>query len=406
MPFFEQIHRDKNSRGRTGVIHTDHGDINTPAFMPVGTQASVKALDSQDLKNINAEIILGNTYHLHLRPGADLIATMGGLHKFMSWERPILTDSGGFQVFSLGKKKRVKPMDSHVQPNEIKTNEIRNNESEPKETPARLVSIDEDGVTFRSHLDGSTHRFTPESAISTQFQLGADIIMAFDECTPDDSDKTYTTAAMNRTHRWASRSLEQAQRLATTVSTHRRFIFGIVQGSLHRELREMSARFIASLDFDGIALGGESIGYNMAATADILDWVDPFLPPEKPHYAMGVGLSPVDLLIAVEHGIDMFDCVAPTRLARHGLALGYPTRLNLKSAIYKKDGGPIDGDCRCSTCEHYSRSYLHHLFAAEELSVLRLTSIHNLHFLINLMKKVREAINEDRFMELAASYRK
>ncbi len=382
MSFFQLQHKDNNSRARAGIIHTDHGDIESPIFMPVGTQATVKTLDQTDLQNLPAQIILGNTYHLHLRPGEDLINEFGGLHKFMNWDKPILTDSGGFQVFSLGLQK-----DATI-----------NNQ--------KLVSIDEEGVTFRSHLDGSSHRFTPESAIETQHKIGADIIMAFDECTPDTVDEEYARQAMERTHRWAQRSLDEHKKLSLqNTRDYKQFLFGIIQGSVYKNLREESARFISSLDFDGIAVGGESVGYNMEATKEILDWVYPLIPENKPHYAMGLGLSPTDLLIAIEHGIDMFDCVAPTRLARHGMVFVNPSedkklRINITNNKYTKDGGPIDPTCQCHTCQHYSRAYIHHLFAAQEMSAMRLASIHNLHFMLDLTRRAREAILEDRFDEL------
>ncbi len=390
---FSVLHQDKHSRARTGLIKTDHGDILTPIFMPVGTQASVKTLDQSDLTAMNAQIILGNTYHLHLRPGEDLIAEQGGLHRFMNWQRPILTDSGGFQVFSLGTKKQGEK------------------KSDSPNSQGQLVTIDEEGVTFTSHLDGSRHRFTPETAIDIQKKIGADIIMAFDECTRDTASYDTAVAAMERTHRWAKRSLD-AHLANPAPHGYRQLLFGIVQGAKHRDLREASAKFVSSLDFDGVAIGGESIGYNMAATAEILDWVYPLLPPEKPHYAMGLGLSPADLLVAVEHGVDMFDCVAPTRLARHGMLYVTPDtiknqqlpanryRLNIKNASFRKDLRPIDETCACSTCQQYTRSYLHHLFAADELSALRLSSLHNLHFLLNLMNKTREAIANNAFAEL------
>jgi len=379
MSFFELQHKDKNSHARAGVIHTNHGDIATPIFMPVGTQASVKTLDQTDLANLPAQIILSNTYHLHLRPGEDLINDFGGLHKFMNWPKPILTDSGGFQVFSLGLQKNA---------------ELDNK---------KLVSIDEDGVTFRSHIDGSEHRFTAESAIDTQHKLGADIIMAFDECTPDSAEEKYVREAMERTHRWADRSLAEHQK-NTSHHGYRQFLFGIIQGSNRKNLREESAKYISSLDFDGIAIGGESIGYNMEATKDILDWVYPLIPENKPHYAMGIGLSPADLLIAIEHGVDMFDCVAPTRLARHGMLFVGPTedkklRINITNAKFAKDSAPIDKNCTCSTCKNYSRAYLHHLFNAQEMSAMRLASIHNLHFMLDLTRQAREAILEDKFSD-------
>ncbi|MSU75512.1 MAG: tRNA guanosine(34) transglycosylase Tgt [Candidatus Magasanikbacteria bacterium] len=387
MSFFTIIHQDQHSKARTGLIQTDHGEIATPVFMPVGTQGTVKTLDQADLTALGAEIILSNTYHLHLRPGENLVAAQGGLHRFVNWNKPILTDSGGFQVFSLGGQ--------------------RNNTTD-KTDQGRLVKIDDDGVTFRSYIDGSEHRFTPEIAIDIQHQLGADIIMAFDECTPDDAAEEYARVAMERTHRWAERSLA-THRANSAYHGYKQFLFGIIQGAGYKHRREESARFISSLDFDGVAIGGESIGYNMRATADILDWVYPIIPASKPHYAMGVGLSPVDLLIAIEHGVDMFDCVAPTRLARHGRLLCFDKnidhRLNIKNAQYKNDTRPIDESCACSTCCAYTRSYLYHLFAAEEMTGMRLASIHNLHFLLNLMREARAAIAADCFNELLSRWK-
>ena len=387
MSFFELSHQDKNSRARTGIIHTDHGDIATPIFMPVGTQATVKTLDQTDLHNLPAQIILGNTYHLHLRPGEDLINDVGGLHKFMNWNKPILTDSGGFQVFSLGLQK-----DATI-----------NNK--------KMVEIDEEGVTFRSHIDGSSHRFTPEIAVQIQHKIGADIIMAFDECTPDTVEETYARQAMERTHRWAKRSLDEHQKLSTQNSRYyTQFLFGIIQGSVYKNLRQESAQYISSLDFDGIAIGGESVGYNMEATKEILDWVYPFIPADKPHYAMGIGLSPSDLLIAINGGIDMFDCVAPTRLARHGMVFVNPEiesrlRINITSSKYKKDFTPIDPACTCHTCQNYTRAYLQHLFNTSEMSGMRLASIHNLHFMLDLMRQAREAIQQDAFTELLKKWK-
>ncbi|MFA6486379.1 MAG: tRNA guanosine(34) transglycosylase Tgt [Candidatus Magasanikbacteria bacterium] len=414
--FFELQHIDKSTGARAGVMHTDHGDILTPCFMPVGTQATVKTIDSQDLKNLDAPIILGNTYHLHLRPGEDLIASAGGLHKFMNWDRPILTDSGGFQVFSLGKQKEATGQGG-------------------------LTKITDDGVEFRSHLDGSKHFFSPETAIDIQHKIGADIIMAFDECTPDDADLDYTKKAMDRTHAWAERclthhhqqlsvilsgakrsrriyspttndrSFDSATGLAQDDSYHQ-FLFGIIQGANHKNLRQESARYISALDFDGIAIGGESIGYNMEATKNILDWVMPIIPADKPHYTMGVGLDPSDLLTVVAHGADMFDCVAPTRLARHGMlytsirndsraperhSQNSQNRLNINNARFATDFSPIDPLCACSTCKNHTRAYLHHLFAAGEITGMRLATIHNLHFMLELMRQIRTAILNDQF---------
>lgn len=405
MKFFETTHREKNTSARTGIIHTDHGDIETPIFMPVGTQATVKSLDTEDLKKIEAQIILGNTYHLHLRPGEDLIADFGGLHKFMNYEKPILTDSGGFQVFSLGAQKDRKAE------KEIPSEAAGSNNKNEK-----MVEIDEEGVTFRSYIDGSKHRFTPEEAIRIQHKIGADIIMAFDECTPDDADTKYTRAAMERTHRWAIRCIDEHQK-NSSYHGYRQFLFGIIQGANHKELRQESARTISSMDFDGIAIGGESIGYNMEATKEILDWVVPLLPEEKPRYTMGLGYSPLDLFEVVERGVDMFDCVAPTRIARNGTLYVHPQilkgkntnskwndRIDITKAEFRDDTGPIDPDCTCFTCTHHSRSYLHHLFKAEELLAYRLATLHNLHFFLSLMKKIRQAIKEDRFLELKQQF--
>lgn len=394
MSFFELVHEDKNSGARAGLLHTDHGDIETPVFMPVGTQATVKTLDQTDLLNLDPKIILANNYHLHLRPGEDLIAQAGGLHKFMNWDRAILTDSGGFQVFSLG-----------LQKEKLQTGD-----------QGKLVKIDEDGVTFQSHIDGSKHRFTPESAIECQHKIGADIIMAFDECTPDSADFAYTREAMERTHRWAERCVKEHKKLSLLkrgssaslgmTVPHKQYLFGIIQGANHEELRKESAKYISSLGFDGIAIGGESVGYNMEATKNILDWVTPFIPKDKPRYTMGVGLDPDDLLKVVAGGADMFDCVAPTRLARHGTLFvstkeDPKRRLNIKNSEFAKDFSSVSESCTCLTCTKYTRAYLHHLFAAQEMSGLRLATIHNTHFMLELIRKAREAILEDRYDEFS-----
>lgn len=400
---FDVTHQDKTTAARAGVIHTDHGDIQTPVFMPVGTQATVKSLDSRDIHELGADVILANTYHLHLRPGEKLISSFGGLHKFMQWDRPILTDSGGFQVFSLGRQRDRKKT--------IEASDIHN------PTQGRLVTIDEDGVTFRSHIDGSEHRFTPESAIDIQHHLGADIIMAFDECTPDDADTLYTQAAMDRTHRWAARCIDQHQK-HPGPHVYRQFLFGIIQGANHEEFRKKSAEIISSLPFDGIAIGGESIGYNMSATTKILDWVVPLLPPEKPRYTMGLGFSPLDLFDAVEHGADMFDCVSPTRMARNGALFVHPQtyrdiyketpsrnlRIAITNAGFATDINAIDPRCACSTCTTYSRAYLHHLFEADELLAYRLATIHNVHFFLSLIREIRDAILHDQFTQFKNSW--
>ena len=384
MPFFTLTHKDKNSQARTGIIHTAHGDIETPVVMPVGTQGTVKTLDVEDLEKIGAQIILGNTYHLHLRPGEDLISEFGGLHKFMAWDRPILTDSGGFQVFSLGLQKEEKGQGS-------------------------LTKIDDDGVTFQSHIDGSTHRFTPESAIEIQHKIGADIIMAFDECTPDNASPEYARLALDRTHRWAKRCIQTHKQINKTTHDYDQFLFGIIQGAQHKELREESARIISGMDFDGIAIGGESVGYNMDATKHILDWVAPIIPEDKPHYTMGVGHSPMDLFEVVERGVDMFDCVTPTRVARNGRLYVHKCidpayHINIVNARFEKDSSPIDPGCSCFTCQHHTRAYLHHLFKAQELLAYRLATIHNVYFFLKLMTDMRAAIKEDKFIELKQTW--
>lgn len=376
---FTLLHQDNQSHARAGIIHTDHGDIETPIFMPVGTQATVKSLATPDLEAMDAQIILANTYHLHLRPGEELIDRAGGLHTFMNWPHPMLTDSGGFQVFSLGAQMAEKG------------------------SGEKLAKIDDNGVTFRSHIDGSTHRFTPEIAIDIQHKLGADIIMAFDECTPDNADEAYTLKAMDRTHRWAKESLD-AHKKNTKHHGYNQYLFGIIQGANHKDLRIESAKAICDMDFDGIAVGGESIGYNMQATKDILDWIAPYLPKDKPRYTMGVGHSPMDLFDVVERGIDMFDCVSPTRIARNGQLFTKDAsttfKLNITRSAFKEDTNPIDHWCTCSTCQNHDRRYLHHLFKANELLAYRLASVHNLHFLLQLMQEMREAIKADKFLEL------
>ncbi|MBV6396352.1 MAG: Queuine tRNA-ribosyltransferase [Anaerolineales bacterium] len=344
----------RNGRARTGKFVTPHGDLLTPVFAPVGTQATVKTLTPEHLKAINASLVLSNTYHLYLRPGDDLIAEFGGLHRFMKWPRPMLTDSGGFQVFSL----------------------------------AQTRTIDDDGVTFKSHIDGSTHRFTPERSIRIQENLGADIIMAFDECS-DPNDHAYSRVAMERTHRWAERSL-RAKRRADQA------LFGIVQGGVNPDLRAESAKFIASLETPGIAIGGLSVGETKQEMHDVLDVVTPLLPEDKPRYLMGVG-TPEDLINGVARGVDIFDCVLPTRLARHHAAFAPEGRLNMMNAAFARDPNPIDETCDCYTCKTFTRAYIRHLIAAKELLAGTLLSIHNLRALIRLMEEMRGYIADGTF---------
>jgi queuine tRNA-ribosyltransferase len=349
----------RNGRARAGVFTTPHGDLQTPIFAPVGTQATVKTLTPEHLKDIKASLVLSNTYHLYLRPGDELIRDMGGLHKFMQWPNPMLTDSGGFQVFSLSKTR----------------------------------AIDDDGVTFKSHIDGSTHRLTPEKAVAIQENLGADIIMAFDECS-DPNDHEYSAMAMERTHRWAERSVKAKTRADQAL-------FGIVQGGVNAILRAESAKFIASLEMPGIAIGGLSVGETKEEMHAMLDVVTPLLPENKPRYLMGVG-TPEDLINGVLRGIDIFDCVLPTRLARHHSAFSPEGRLNMMNASFARDERPLDETCDCYTCKTFTRAYIRHLIIAKELLAGTLLSIHNLRALIRLMETIRTYVADGIFEEKVA----
>jgi queuine tRNA-ribosyltransferase len=344
----------KNKRARAGIFSTPHGDLITPVFAPVGTQATVKTLTPEHLKSINASLVLSNTYHLYLRPGDELVRDMGGLHKFMQWPNPMLTDSGGFQVFSLSKTRK----------------------------------IDDDGVTFKSHIDGSTHRFTPEKSIAIQENLGADIIMAFDECS-DPNDAAYSKIAMDRTHRWAERSVKAKTRADQAL-------FGIVQGGVNPDLRAESAQFISFLDTPGIAIGGLSVGETKEEMHNTLDIVLPLLPENKPRYLMGVG-TPEDLINGIARGVDIFDCVLPTRLARHHSAFAPEGRLNMMNASFARDARPIDETCDCYTCQTFTRAYIRHLIVAKELLAGTLLSIHNLRALIRLVAEIRSTIMDGTF---------
>lgn len=344
----------KQGRARAGIFHTPHGDLQTPVFAPVGTQAAVKTLTPVHLEELGASLVLSNTYHLYLRPGDELVAAMGGLHNFMQWPRPMLTDSGGFQVFSL----------------------------------AQMRKIDDDGVTFKSHIDGSMHRFTPEKSIAIQENLGADIIMTFDECS-DPGDRAYSKLAMERTHRWAERCLDAKKRSDQAL-------FGIVQGGVDPELRAVSAAFIASLPFPGIAIGGLSVGESKDEMHSTLDVVTPLLPEDKPRYLMGVG-TPEDLINGIARGIDIFDCVLPTRLARHHAAFSPEGRLNMMNATFARDTRPLDETCDCYTCRTFTRAYIRHLIMAKELLAGTLLSIHNLRALIRLVDQIRGYIIDGSF---------
>lgn len=351
---YELLHVDKTTGARRGVIHTPHGDIQTPVFMPVGTQATVKSLTPEELKNdIEAQIILSNTYHLYLRPGHKLVEEAGGLHKFMNWDRPILTDCGGFQVFSL----------------------------------SDLRKISEEGVEFKSHLDGSKHMFTPESVMEIENSLGADIIMSFDECCPYPSTYDYTKKSMERTTRWA-------KRCKAAHAREDQGLFGIVQGGFYEDLREQSVKDLVELDFPGYAIGGISVGEPKEEFLKILKHTTPLLPENKPRYLMGVG-SPDYLIEAAINGIDMCDCVLPTRIARNGTAMTWNGKVVVRNATYEKDWGPLDLECDCYTCKNYTRAYIRHLVKANEILAVRLLSLHNLHFLTKLMERVRIEIEND-----------
>jgi queuine tRNA-ribosyltransferase len=350
-----------DGRARAGLLKTVHGEVPTPVFMPVGTQATVKAVSPRDLEDLGATIILSNTYHLYLRPGDERIARLGGLHAFMGWDRPILTDSGGYQVFSLAQRR----------------------------------TIDNDGVTFRSHIDGSRHRFTPEKVIAIQENLGADIITCLDECAPP-LDYDYNLQALERTHAWAARC-------KAAKSRPDQALFGIVQGGVFLDLRERSARFLTDLGFDGYAIGGLSVGETKEQMHAVLELLDTLLPADQPRYLMGVG-TPEDLVECVARGVDMFDCVLPTRMGRNGSALTRTGRLNLRNARFADDPAPIEEGCTCYTCAHFSRAYLRHLVVANEILGLHLITLHNLHLMLTIARELREAILQGRFEDYRAAF--
>ena len=351
-----------DSSARLGVFSTPHGNIHMPCFAPVGTQAAVKTLSPDEVREVGAELVLANTYHLYLRPGADRVARFGGLHRFMGWDGPILTDSGGFQVFSLSDMRKV----------------------------------DADGVTFRSHLDGSLHRFTPELVMDIQAKLGADIIMAFDEC-PEPLDRAYNEEALTRTHAWAVRCVENQRR------PREQALFGIVQGGVFPDLRLESAAFLTALDLPGYAIGGLAVGETKEQMYATLDVVTPALPANKPRYLMGVG-APEDIVEAVARGVDLFDSVMPTRIARHGAVFTRHGRINLRNARFADEPGPLEEGCDCYACTHFSAAYVHHLIRANEIFGLRLTTIHNLRFLQRLMSDIRNHIAAGTFQAFKKSF--
>jgi queuine tRNA-ribosyltransferase len=349
---FQVLNTSRISQARRGRLCTPHGVIETPVFMPVGTQASVKTLSQEEVAELGFQIILSNTYHLYLRPGDERIARLGGLHRFMRWERAILTDSGGYQVFSL----------------------------------AKLRQIDDDGVTFRSHIDGSEHRFTPERAVQIQRNLGSDIMMAFDECPPYPASRDEVAKATERTYRWAVRC-----RTAWLEQPNQQALFGIIQGGVYDDLRLMSLQQITELDLPGYAIGGVSVGEPVEEMRRVVELVAPRMPADKPRYLMGVG-TPDDLLHAVQQGVDMFDCVLPTRLARHHTVFTSAGRINLRNAQYQERDEPLDPTCDCWVCQRYSLAYIHHLFRAGEMLAYRLATYHNLAFYARLMARIRQQI--------------
>ncbi len=373
---------DADGKARTGMLETMRGSISTPAFMPVGTQGTVKALTPEELKSMGAEIILSNTYHLYLRPGHEIIRSVGGLHTFMNWDKPILTDSGGFQVFSL----------------------------------SSLSKIREDGVEFRSHIDGSLHFIGPEKAMEIQLMLGSDIAMAFDECTPYPAEYPYVVKSLELTTNWARRCKEYLEgekvrrsereqnnaylrpftHVLTLTPSHLPFLFGIVQGGMYKDLRARSLDELVAIGFDGYAVGGLSVGEPKEEMYEIIQFVAPLMPPDRPRYLMGVG-DLMDVLIAVENGFDMFDCVMPTRNARNGTLFTSRGRISIKRTEFKSDAGPLDPGCSCYTCRNYSRAYLRHLFLAKEILSMRLNTLHNLHFYMSFFKEMRSAIGDKTF---------
>lgn len=376
----------KKGTARAGRFVTPHGEVQTPVFMPVGTKASVKALHMQDLDALGAQIMLGNAYHLYLRPGLEVLKEIGGIHAFNTWQKPVLTDSGGFQVFSLGLG-----MDA------------------PKNQ--RKVKITDQGVHFKSHLDGSMHFFSPETSIEIQRTIGADIIMAFDECSPNDADDQYLDKSLERTHRWAQECYDYwVQHKRRSIYGEYQALFGIIQGGMSKQHRLLSTEVITSIDFDGIAVGGESVGYNMLGTAEIMSWIESLLPEDKPRYAMGLGRDPQNIIDAVMMGFDMFDCVGPTRLARNGAlfcgsvdvdssdkpffnSIFSNGRLPIGSRRFKTDDRVIDAHCDCYTCSQgYSRAYLHHLYKVKELTFYSLASIHNVRVMVRTAEQMREYV--------------
>lgn len=385
--------------GRAGVLKTKHGEIKTPAFVPVATKGTLKSLTPEQLESLGAQVTLSNTYHLYLQPGDELVAKAGGLHKFMNWGKPLMTDSGGFQVFSLGvafgnEIKKIAGVED-----EIKLPSISESSKDGRSVSEHFkpAKIDEKGVMFRSHIDGSAHYFTPEKSIDIQHNLGADIIFAFDECTAPNESDHYQARALDRTHRWAKQSLDHHR---SKENSKDQALFGIVQGGRVEALRKESAKVIGEMDFDGFGIGGSFEKEDMSSA---VEWVNEILPEEKPRHLLGIG-EPEDLFMAVERGCDLFDCVAPTRLARNGALYTKEGKINILNAKYKEDLESIENDCDCYTCKNYTKAYLNHLFKAGEILANTLATIHNVHFLIKLVDQIRESILEEKFEEFKEGF--
>lgn len=450
---FKTLHMDKKTKARVGEITTPHGVIHTPAFVPVGTQATVKSLTPEELDQSGVELFFVNTYHAYLRPGIEVIKKFGGLHRFMNWDRPLITDSGGFQVFSLANKRYVNiaisesaVLDRQRFTKKLTKHEARKEHVYPDEYRpiGELVKIDDDGVTFTSHWDGSEHRFTPEVSVSIQHALGADLIVAFDECAPYPTTREYAQKALERTHRWANRSLVEHRRLYSSsesktsrevsavipgltgnpkIDSHFRgndirgpnyssqALYGVIQGSVYEDLRKESADFINALDFDGIAIGGVAVGESKEEMRQVIDWVVPRLLEEKPRHLLGVGEID-DIFDIIERGVDTFDCVQPTRLARMGHLYRNDKfqmkddiwTIDITKKIFAQDTTVIDSDCTCYTCRHFSRGYLHHLFRVRELLGYRLATIHNLHFVLTLVDDIRKSIKKGTFLQFRRKF--
>lgn len=389
--FSFDITKKMKGLGRAGVISTPNGEIQTPAFVTVGTKATVKGITPEMLMDIGSQVVLANTYHLYLEPGEDIVAEAGGFPKMMNWQGPTMTDSGGFQVFSLGEAFGTGV--SKVASGE----DIVVSERKGYSKSNKFAHIDEEGVTFTSYIDGSKHRFTPERSMEIQWKLGADMIFAFDECTSPLADHQYQTEAMNRTHRWAERCIQRHNELDTE---NVQALFGVVQGGRFQDLREESARALGAMDFDGYGIGGS---FNKDDMAQAVGWVNSILPEEKPRHMLGIG-EPMDIFAGIENGCDLFDCVSPTRVARHGRIYTNDGPLQIKNSRFKRDFTPLEEDCACYTCKHYTRAYIHHLQRSKEMLGQTLASIHNLYFIVKLVDDIRGSIHNDSFEEFKKEF--